>query len=136
MFPILNPPPSSLPIPSLWVIQVLTLPLIWPEISSSQFGCYFIANLWVMLLLYLNPFSLPFQFMVSFFLFFFYFIFKLYIIVLVLPNIKMNLSQVYMCSPSRTLLLGLIFGEGSKIPQTINKFSLTKLIFSISSLPI
>ena len=35
------------------------------------------------------------------FLFFlFYFIFKLYIIVLVLPNIKMNLPQVYMCSPS------------------------------------
>src|SRR5574340_291721 len=34
----------------------------------------------------------------------FYFIFKLYIIVLVLPNIKMNPPQVYMCSPSRTLL--------------------------------
>ena len=33
-----------------------------------------------------------------------YFIFKLYIIVLVLPNIKMNPSQVYMCSPSLTLL--------------------------------
>ena len=32
-----------------------------------------------------------------FFLFFkFYFIFKLYIIVLVLPNIKMNPPQVYM----------------------------------------
>ena len=38
------------------------------------------------------------------FLFFSNFIFKLYIIVLVLPNIKMNPSQVYMCSPSRTLL--------------------------------
>ena len=34
----------------------------------------------------------------------FYFIFKLYIIVLVLPNIKMNPPQVYMCSPSWTLL--------------------------------
>ena len=34
------------------------------------------------------------------FLSLFYFIFKLYIIVLVLPNIKMNPSQVYMCSPS------------------------------------
>ena len=33
------------------------------------------------------------------FFFKFYFIFKLYIIVLVLPNIKMNLLQVYMCSP-------------------------------------
>ena len=35
---------------------------------------------------------------------FFYFIFKLYIIVLVLPNIKMNPPQVYMCSPPWTLL--------------------------------
>ena len=34
------------------------------------------------------------------FYFIFYFIFKLYIIVLVLPNIKMNPPQVYMCSPS------------------------------------
>ena len=38
------------------------------------------------------------------FFFNFYFIFKLYKIVLVLPNIKMNLPQVYMCSPSWTLL--------------------------------
>ena len=37
-------------------------------------------------------------------IFFFNFIFKLYIIVLVLPNIKMNPPQVYMCSPSWTLL--------------------------------
>ena len=35
---------------------------------------------------------------------FLFFIFKLYIIVLVLPNIKMNPPQVYMCSPSWTLL--------------------------------
>ena len=34
------------------------------------------------------------------FFFSFYFIFKLYITVLVLPNIKMNPPQVYMCSPS------------------------------------
>ena len=40
---------------------------------------------------------------VSFF-FLFYCIFKLYIIVLVLPNIKMNPPEVYMCSPSWTLL--------------------------------
>ena len=33
-----------------------------------------------------------------------YFIFKLYKIVLVLPNIEMNPPQVYMCSPSWTLL--------------------------------
>ena len=38
------------------------------------------------------------------FFFKFYFIFKLYIMVLVLPNIKMNLPQVYMCSTSWTLL--------------------------------
>ena len=38
----------------------------------------------------------------TFILYSFYFIlfFKLYIIVLVLPNIKMNPPQVYMCSPS------------------------------------
>ena len=36
--------------------------------------------------------------------FFFFLIFKLYIIVLVLPNIKVNPPQVYMCSPSWTLL--------------------------------
>ena len=34
----------------------------------------------------------------------FYFIFKFYIIALVLPNIKMNPPQVYMCSPSWTFL--------------------------------
>ena len=34
----------------------------------------------------------------------FFFFFKLYNIVLVLPNIEMNLPQVYMCSPSWTLL--------------------------------
>ena len=39
-----------------------------------------------------------------FFLFFLIFIFKLYNIVLVLPNIEMNPPQVYMCSPSCTLL--------------------------------
>ena len=36
--------------------------------------------------------------------FFFYFIFKIYNIVLVLPNIEMNPPQVYLCSPSWTLL--------------------------------
>ena len=40
----------------------------------------------------------------SVFFFFFNFIFKLYITVLVLPNIKMNPPQVYMCSPSWTFL--------------------------------
>ena len=52
-----------------------------------------------------SVFSLPFFFF--FFdndtivaIFFFSFIFKLYNIVLVLPNIEMNLPQVYMCFPS------------------------------------
>ena len=44
------------------------------------------------------------QFGFFFFLFKFYFIFKLYNIVLVLPNIEMNPPQVYICSPSWTLL--------------------------------
>ena len=51
--------------------------------------------------------TFSFFFIFCFFLFFFfkfYFIFKLYITVLVLPNIKMILPQVYMCSPSWTLL--------------------------------
>ena len=36
--------------------------------------------------------------------FFFFFFFKLYNILLVLPNIEMNLPQVYLCFPSWTLL--------------------------------
>ena len=48
------------------------------------------------------PFHLFVYSSISFFLF--YFIFKLYKIVLVLPNIKMNPPQVYICSPSWTLL--------------------------------
>ena len=46
-----------------------------------------------------------FFFYFSIFIYFLFFIFKLYKIVLVLPNIKMNPPQVYMCSPSWTLLL-------------------------------
>ena len=41
---------------------------------------------------------------IYYYFFKFYFTFKLYTIVLVLPSIKMNLPQVYMCSPSWTLL--------------------------------
>ena len=44
--------------------------------------------------------SSAFSFFFFFLLFKFYFIFKLYIIVLVLPNIEMNLPQVYPRSPS------------------------------------
>ena len=48
--------------------------------------------------------SIPFLIWICFFFFNFYFIFKLYNIVLVLPNIKMNPPHVYLCSPSWTLL--------------------------------
>ena len=41
-----------------------------------------------------------FFYFILFYFFKFYFIFKLNITVLDLPNIKMNLPQVYMCSPS------------------------------------
>ena len=51
---------------------------------------------------WLNAHEFVFFFLIIFLKF--YFIFKLYITVLVLPNIKMNLPQVYMCSPSWTLL--------------------------------
>ena len=51
-------------------------------------------------------------------LFFFNFIFKLYIIVLVLPNIKMNPPQVYMCSPSWTLLQAFLNSLFSSVAQS------------------
>ena len=64
------------------------LPFAWNiSFSSFSFFCFFL-----------------FCFFIYLFCFKFYFIFKLYIIVLVLPNIKMNPPQVYMCSPSRTHL--------------------------------
>ena len=69
------------------------LPLHWAFVVlwSFVFFCLFVF------------FSLFFYF--SFLSFFkFYFIFKLYNIVLVLPNIEMNTPQVYLCSPSWTLL--------------------------------
>ena len=49
----------------------------------------------------LATFSMPLSIRFFFpFFFKFYFIFKLYNIVLVLPNIEMNLPQVYLCSLS------------------------------------
>ena len=57
----------------------------------------------------LNTFFFFFEFGIALLLalnsfFFFNFIFKLYNIVLVLPNIEMNPPQVYLCSPSWTLV--------------------------------
>ena len=58
------------------------------KLSSFFFFFHLYTHVWNILFIFLK----------------FYFIFKLYIIVLVLPNIKMNPPQVYMCSPSWTLL--------------------------------
>ena len=62
--------------------------------------CYLTSQIPVYLLTFLSKISL----IITFFFFQFYFIFKLYRTVLVLPNIKMNPPQVYMCSPYWTLL--------------------------------
>ena len=67
--------------PCLLLWQTDSLPL---SHQGSPEGVHLIINTDGALLLFLK----------------FYFIFKLYNIVLVLPNIEMNLPQVYMCSPS------------------------------------
>ena len=57
----------------------------------------------------------------------FYFIFKLYNIVLVLLNIEMNPPQVYLCSPSWTLLPNLLaqqrYKKNKELYVTFNSFS-------------
>jgi len=68
----------------VFLIQAMTLPTLWPMSHCIQEFFFFFKKR-------------PLFFLINF-------IFKLYIIVLVLPNIKMNPSQVYMCSPSWTLL--------------------------------
>ena len=65
-------------------IQVTIFNLVFKIRTEDKYLLLFIKNV----------------FKVHHFSFFFNFIFKLYIIVLVLPNIKMNPPQVYMCSPS------------------------------------
>ena len=68
---------------------------------SAFIFCLFVLTsifLFIYLFLYfIYLFILVFNF-IFFYFFKFYFIFKLYKIVLVLPNIKMNPPQVYMCS--------------------------------------
>ena len=82
----------------IWAIHYILLWLIMLRI--------FLCIYWLFLfLLFKNVYSCPlfiFRLVYLFFIIiiFFNFIFKLYIIVLVLPNIKMNPPQVYMCSPS------------------------------------
>ena len=74
-----------------WVLLILN------SKKSRRSSDLILSSLWPFFFLALENLTL--------FIFFkFNFIFKLYIIVLVLPNIKMNLPQVYMCSPSWTLL--------------------------------
>ena len=84
--------------------------------GTSKFSCYVLFRLQRVFLEYMadwlflsvSPFGTDSHLICTSFLLFiflkFYFIFKLYIIVLVSPNIKMNPPQVYMCSPSWTLL--------------------------------
>ena len=69
-----------------------TLRMRWPKYWSFSFGIITSKE---------HPRMISFIF---YFIYLFIFIFKLYKIVLVLPNIKMNPPQVYMCSPSWTLL--------------------------------
>ena len=84
---------------------------LWPrhrkinkDSSLLLFYFYFLAIVTMFLFIY-SFFYLHWWFLLGIFLFFkFYFIFKLYNIVLVLPNIEMNLPQVYLCSPSWILL--------------------------------
>ena len=68
--------------------------------QSQDSNLFFLA---MSMLFPLDYFNIYFYF-IYLFIFKFYFIFKLYNIVLVLPNIEMNLPQVYLCSPSWTLL--------------------------------
>ena len=68
------------------------------------------------------------------FFFKFYFVFKRYIIVLVLPNIKMNPPQVYMCSYHHTFFL---LWQGREL-QFLNIlfYNLTFLFICGSSVPL
>ena len=76
--------------------------LIFLKINKSQMKCY-LSSIQFNINACLKDDLLTFLFFFKlFFLLFykFYFIFKIYKIVLVLPNIKMNPPQVYMCFPS------------------------------------
>ena len=78
----------------------VTVSIVFPSICHERRGLDA-----MILVFWMLSFKPAFFFFLAFEHFFkFYFIFKLYKVVLVLPNIKMNPPQVYMCSPSWTLL--------------------------------
>ena len=84
------------------ILSLSTLRFILFHVSVVPFYCYILI-----LFFCVNKTQCIFNLFFFFFLDLwqsFFFIFKLYKILLVLPNIKMNLPQVYMCSPSWTLL--------------------------------
>ena len=74
----------------LWLLTVWLCVLVWISLSLSCLEFVELTEFFI--------------FIFVFYSFFLNFIFKLYNIVLVLPNIEMNPPQVYMCSPSWTLL--------------------------------
>ena len=82
-----------------WISSLFSILLLFP--FSFEGFYWYVFKLKDLFLTYVQSLNKPKTFFTSFF---FNFIFKLYIIVLVLPNIKMNPPQVYMCSPSWTLL--------------------------------
>ena len=86
---------SCLYILRLVVCQLLHLLLFSPILKAAFSSCLVSFVLQKLLSLFRSHLFIFFSFFFKF-----YFIFKLYIIVLVLPNIKMNPPQVYMCSPS------------------------------------
>ena len=88
-----------------WLLKLL-ISLLKCHLSGEVFSNYSSSNTPCLVTIYFHTllyFNSQYLWIIEIF-FKFYFIFKLYIIVLVLPNIKMNLPQVYMCSPSWTLL--------------------------------
>ena len=91
------------------------------------------SNLWTVDFIRSGKRSIVFLFFFNAFIFLIYFIFKLYIIVLVLPNIKMNPPQVYMCSPSSNITFE-VFYLLSENPVICILECLTVFIIFLSSL--